>query len=278
MCRLYGFRATERTKVECSLAHAQNALLAQSRQDHKSESHPDGWGIAFYRNGEPRLERYDKAAYKDIRFGALAERVFSHTVIAHVRLATIGTPAPQNTHPFVYGRWTFAHNGTVTAFRRVRPRIEAELEAPLLAVRRGDTDSELAFLWILSRLGRAGLDLQDPDQPVDGVARVLAESVRILARWSEESGAKRPAKLNLLLTDGSVLLATRWGRSLWWLDRLGIDDCEICGIPHVEHQEGAEYRAVVVASEPITDEPWHEVPERHIFTADADLQTAVRPL
>ena len=27
MCRLYGFRANEETKVECTLVHAQNALL-----------------------------------------------------------------------------------------------------------------------------------------------------------------------------------------------------------------------------------------------------------
>lgn len=33
MCRLYGFRANEATKVECALVLAQNSLLAQSRAD-----------------------------------------------------------------------------------------------------------------------------------------------------------------------------------------------------------------------------------------------------
>ena len=31
MCRLYGFRATEPTRLECALVRAQNSLVVQSR-------------------------------------------------------------------------------------------------------------------------------------------------------------------------------------------------------------------------------------------------------
>ncbi len=55
MCRIYGFRSNEPTKVECTLVHAQNALLAQSRSDHVGKSHPHGWGIGLYENGAPTL-------------------------------------------------------------------------------------------------------------------------------------------------------------------------------------------------------------------------------
>jgi predicted glutamine amidotransferase len=54
MCRLYGFRATEPTKVECTLVHAQNALMVQSRRDR----HGHGWGIATYEDHRPRVERH----------------------------------------------------------------------------------------------------------------------------------------------------------------------------------------------------------------------------
>ena len=53
MCRLYGFRATEPTKVECSLVHAQNALIVQSKQDRAGESHIYGWGVAAYEDHAP---------------------------------------------------------------------------------------------------------------------------------------------------------------------------------------------------------------------------------
>ena len=33
MCRLYAMRANEPTRVECSLVHAQNALMQQSQGD-----------------------------------------------------------------------------------------------------------------------------------------------------------------------------------------------------------------------------------------------------
>ena len=48
MCRLYAFRSTEETKVECTLVHAQNALMAQSRRDRSGLSHAHGWGIVAY--------------------------------------------------------------------------------------------------------------------------------------------------------------------------------------------------------------------------------------
>ena len=66
MCRLYGFRASEATKVECSLIHAQNALLLQSRSDMMGREHADGWGLASYRNSEISLEHRDTAAFEDV--------------------------------------------------------------------------------------------------------------------------------------------------------------------------------------------------------------------
>ena len=116
MCRLYGFRANEPTKVECSLVYAQNALLSQSIEDQRGEAHSDGWGIGYYADSEPSFERRDMAAHADEHFSLAAERVFARTVIAHVRQATVGRHALANTHPFSYGPWVFAHNGTLYGF------------------------------------------------------------------------------------------------------------------------------------------------------------------
>ena len=66
----------------------------------------------------------------------------------------------------------------------------------------------------------------------------------------------------MILTDGSTLVATRWNQSLWWVYRKGVRDCEICGIPHVEHDPSTDYRAVIVASEPISNEDSRKVPDR----------------
>jgi len=278
MCRLYGFRANEETKVECTLVHAQNALLLQSRADRLGRSHPDGWGIAFYRDEMPLLERRAAAAFQDVHFSATAERVYSRAVIAHIRMATVGEVSLANTHPFVYACWTFAHNGTVTAFPALGARLAEETGPRLQAHRRGDTDSEQVFFWLLARMERAGIrpEARSPDLAV--LERVVAESVVELARRCEEAGAERPARLNLLLTDGICMVATRWNHDLYWVPRTGVHDCEICGIAHVHHEERTDYRAVVVASEPISREDWQEVPDRSVLTVDAATRTAIRPI
>ncbi len=103
MCRLYGFRATAPTKVECTLVHAQNALMVQSRQDMAGLSNDHGWGVATYEDHFPHVAKMAWAAYQGEQFRRAAARVHSRCVMAHVRRATIGPPTLVNTPP-LYSR------------------------------------------------------------------------------------------------------------------------------------------------------------------------------
>ncbi len=279
MCRLYGFRGNEPTKVDCALVHAQNALIVQSRSDLTGKTHADGWGIGLYENGVPQIEQRATSAFEDLHFSVTAERVFARTVVAHVRNATVGKTNPANSHPFCHRRWMFAHNGTVTAFDRVGPRLIEETAPALRGLARGTTDSETVFYWLLSRMVRAGIDLDDPGVDRDRLVATVGEAVSYLAPLSNQAGAEEPATLNLILTDGAVLVAVRWGLTLHWTARDGIRDCEICGIPHVHHQPGTDYRAVVVASEAISDaERWREVPDHGIVSIGPGLAADIQQL
>jgi glutamine amidotransferase len=278
MCRLYGFRANEPTKVECTLVLAQNALLRQSRADRRGKSHPDGWGICSYHDGRPDLERRAVAAFADAHFSVTAERTYAETVLAHVRMATVGAVRAENTHPFAHGPWSFAHNGTVTAFAALEGPMAAETGPRLQAHRSGATDSEQLFYWLLGRMERAGIPADVPCSDLPALKRVVTASLAELASRCERAGAREPARLNLLLTDGSVLLATCWNHTLWWVHREGVHDCEICGIPHVCHDPSTEYRAVVVASEPISHEDWRAVPAASLLAVDAAIGTTIEPI
>jgi len=278
MCRIYGFRATEETKVECSLVHAQNALMLQSRADKTGRMHSDGWGIAFYHNTHPERERRATAAFEDLHFSDTVARIFTRTVLAHVRLATVGEPSLVNSHPFIAGRWAFVHNGTVRGFDCLRDRLLAETVPELRAQIQGATDSEHAFCWLLSRMLRGGCDWRKPCDNVDRLSQIVGESVSELARRSAAVEQEKPPRLNFMLTDGQTLVATRWENSLFWLQRVGVHDCEICGIPHVHHQPNVEYRAVVIASEPITDEKWVEVPNFSLLSVDPGVHSRLQPL
>jgi len=277
MCRLYGFRANEPTKVECPPVHAQNGLLAQSWRDQQGVDHPDGWGIAFYDDDHPEVERRATPAYECLHFSVIAERVYARTVLAHVRRATVGGAEEENTHPFTYGRWTLVHNGTVRGFEALAPQMLEETAPRLRRCIQGATDTEATFYWLLSRMQAAGIEPEGHCADVSRLAELLWGSIRTLDGWSREVGAEKPAQLNFLLTDGDALVATRLRHSLFWELRRGIHPCEVCGVPHVHHTERADYRAVVVASEPISDEPWEEVPEGSVLAVDAGIMPRLYP-
>ncbi len=276
MCRLYGFRSNEETKVECTLVHAQNALMLQSRCDSLGRAHADGWGIGWYdEHGLPVLERHATAAFEGLHFSETAERVYSETVVAHVRLATVGEPDDRNAHPFVNGKWTMAHNGTVTAFQTLEPQMMQETAPWLRRYRVGQTDSELLFYWLLSRIGQQDLA---PGEPMDAdqLAAIVAQNIAELADRCQRAGAEEPARLNVVLTDGHAMIATRWDNGLFVVHRRDVRDCEICGIPHVHHRPDFAYRATVIASEPISHENWMEVPNHSVIAVDDLIEPTIR--
>ena len=269
MCRLYGFRATEPTKVECTLVHAQNALMVQSREDQAGVSHTHGWGVATYTENIPQVERQAWAAYHGEHFRRTAARVFSRTVVAHVRRASVGSVSLENTHPFVHGKWVFAHNGTLRAFGAMREwMLDAMTDEHRMAIR-GATDSEHVFHFVMSRWAtRPGLT---PGEALrTGLQEVIAQS-----RKTEPAAA---IGLNVLLTDGEELVGSRWGRTLWHVERDKVQDCEICGFPHIHHDPNTHYQAAVIASEPISDEPWTAVPEGTIFRVTPEMRLQFEPL
>lgn len=273
MCRLYGFCANELTKVECSLVRAQNALLAQSRSDSLGRTHADGWGIACYPDAAglwlPLLVRQETAAFSDVTFSHQAESTYARTVVAHVRLATVGVVGPLNSHPFTYGAWTLAHNGTLPGFDRLESQLAAESEQ-FQAGRRGQTDSEQFFVWLLNRCRKEGVDLDAPD--LQHLQSVVTDAVVEIDHRCGQLEPEKVTRLTFVFTNGHVMVACRWNNPLNVLKRAGVHDCEICGIPHIRHENEVEYRAVVFASEPITDEAWEQLPDNSLAVLGNDLR------
>jgi predicted glutamine amidotransferase len=245
MCRLFGQHApagVDRCEPLCS---AHNALRFQSHV------HPHGWGIGWYEGRQVRVVRGLLPAHADEAFVRAAEAARSRVVVAHIRDASVGGVSEPNTHPFVDGRWIFAHNGTVARFarsERVRSAIEAELDRDRRGKLQGDTDSERCFQLLLGRLAaRVRLDRATLAQ----VEAAMAESTRVIQRLADVPSA-RPSSLNFLLTDGRLLAARRLGRDL-----------------HVSASAG-EDGAFVVASEPIGHEAWKTVPDGGFVGFESD--------
>lgn len=271
MCRLYSLRASQRRRVECELIAAQNSLLRQSLGDSRGHVHGDGWGLGHYQQGAPLLVRQEQAASASEQYRWTAAQAFTTNAVAHVRHATVGGRRQENTHPFRFDRWLFAHNGTLGAFAPMRDRMLAAMTAAMRAAPRGDTDSEHVFHVLLSHRQR------QPERPLtESVRRVAAE----IEGWSRASDAAAEVALNLIVTDGRQSAALRFGRSLWHFERRAVHPCQVCGgALHVESAPRPDYRAVVFASEPITtDEDWTEAADATLFSVDAELRLTIEPL
>lgn len=270
MCRLYAMRANEPTRVECGLVRSQNGLMAQSRRDAAGMMHGHGWGVADYPEMLPVVQRETWAAYHGEEFAKKAARVYARTVVAHVRRATVGPPSIENTHPFTLGRYIFAHNGTIPNFDRVRPRLLEATDPVHHEEIRGQTDSEHVFMYLMTLWSHG---------PQTSLLDTVQAGLEQVVTWAREIDPDKPVGLNIILTDGEELIGSRLNRSLWRLERDGLHHCEICGKTHVHHEAQTSYRAIDVASEPVTgDETWVEVPEATIFRIGPELGFESRAL
>src|SRR5919202_5067888 len=148
MCRLFGCRSLAPGGVAHELVHGANALRVQSRE------HPDGWGLGWYVGRVPQVVRSLSPAHGDDDFEEVSSFVSASTIVAHIRKASVGAVSLANTHPFEWGPWLFAHNGTIPQWNACVEDVEAAIEPGLRTKIQGETDSERCFYLFLTRLAQ----------------------------------------------------------------------------------------------------------------------------
>jgi glutamine amidotransferase len=157
----------------------------------RTDTHHDGWGIAFFEGaGVRHFVDHQAAIASPIAELIKHYPIKSLNVIAHIRKATQGQVALENCHPFVremWGRyWVFAHNGDLKDFDPI-------LDGPYRPV--GNTDSEQAFCFLLQQLrDRFG----DTPPAMPALRTAIADLVAIIARHGT---------FNMMLSDGTALFA-----------------------------------------------------------------------
>jgi glutamine amidotransferase len=251
MCQLLGMNANTPTDVMFSFT----GLAARAHE------HKDGFGIAFFEDDRGLRLFVDHHGARSSPVAELVKHypIKSRNVVAHIRKATQGRVALENTHPFVrelWGRyWVCAHNGDLKGFA---PRLHGAFR-PV-----GNTDSEHAFCWLMQELAKAHAGMP-------GIGELTLTLAELLPRPAAHG------TFNLLLSNGQALWA-HGSTQLYSLQRrhpfgaatLADEDLSVDFAPLTTPSD----RVVIVATEPLTTgEDWRAFApgELRVFRDGAEL-------
>lgn len=206
----------------------------------------DGYGLGWYRS--PALpERFVSALpiWGDVNLPALGRSLHSSLWLGSVRGATPGSPShPANSQPFLGGPVSFMHNGHLADFAVLRSKIRALLSPEIEVGIEGSTDSEYVFALLRQTLAES-----------DG----LVAGVRLLLQRLHPLLGSTPALLNLIVTNGTDLVALRHAR--------GADAPSL----YYRSSGSALAHATWVASEPLCETAdWRAVPPDTLVVCHGD--------
>lgn len=215
----------------------------------RTGEHKDGWGIAFHGPGGCQLfTDHLPSIASPLAMRIKQNPIKARNIVAHIRKATQGRIALENSHPFtreLWGKtWSFAHNGDLKTF--VKP-LQAEADGALYAAL-GETDSEHAFCHMLNGLHQR-FRLRQPEP------EALFAAIEALARQLASHGT-----FNFIMSNGEVLYA-HCSTHLHYVVReypfsvAKLIDCDL-SIDFSKHNH-LDDRIVVIATHPLTsNEQW----------------------
>ncbi|HHF2953614.1 TPA: class II glutamine amidotransferase [Vibrio diabolicus] len=240
MCELLGMSANVPTDICFS-------FTGLMQRGGRTGPHRDGWGITFYEGKGFRTFKDPKPSCES-QIAELVQNypIKSRAVVSHIRQANRGGVNLENTHPFtreLWGRyWTFAHNGQLSGYQD----LHTGRHRPV-----GETDSELAFCWLLKQM-----EDRYPEPPKD------MESVFLyVAKCCDELREK--GVFNMLLSDGEYVM-TYCTNHLYWITRcapfgkaaLLDEDVEI----NFQEETTPHDIVSVIATQPLTgNEAWQRM-------------------
>ena len=304
MCRILAYLG-EPLPAHHLLFDTDNSLVRQSYRPRMMNTFLNlagfgmkAWDPASLRPEDPFSYRATTLPSFDRNLRFLSAKVAPTCVVAHVRGVTYSDEAvvaETNLHPFHFpgARVVLAHNGHLREFRRMRYALVERVRPEVAQRIEGTTDSEWIYALVLSQLDDP-FGLPETGELADAVAAAL----RILRALRVERGIDTSSPVNLCVSNGRGVVATRFSFDYGWYPPE--DEMLETDLPYVSlwYAIGGEYaegdggwgmtggdppRSVIIASEPLTVDHsgWFEVPEYSMLTAEltpAGLEFETRDL
>lgn len=249
------------------------------------------WSKQFATDQKPLMFKSLTLPFYDKNLENIATQITGECILAHVRgmpyegdqLGMRNVISQQNLHPFIFEdtNVVLAHNGAVSSLDVLKPTLIKAINPRYFSQIKGSTDTEWLYALFLSRLPSLAPSLQE-------MVQAVFESLEILRNSRNELNVSSFSPINLFITDGKRLIATRYVidyghyvpgiidahlsyHSLWYT--LGEAYTGISG--HYEMRGYPAKSSIIVSSEPLTIDPssWIKVPEYSLLAVEKDGNT-----
>lgn len=284
MCRFVAYKGHSMSMADL-LLRPRHSLIQQSfhARERKEPLNGDGFGVGWYApevNPIPVVFTSITPAWSNMNLHRLADKIMSGCFFAHVRAASAGMAVSEiNCHPFQNRQYLWMHNGKIAGFRAIRRRLCDSLDDGFYDGIQGTSDSEHAFALFLQFLS-GQQDKQDPA----AIAGALEQTIRQINSWTSDAGIEGISRLNIAVTDGQTIVATRYVSDLdGEANTLYIGKGANFGVHEQDYRFSAARSrpgVVVIASEPLTDDrsDWATVPVNHMLTITPDMDIRIVPI
>ncbi|CEK10081.1 class II glutamine amidotransferase [Legionella hackeliae] len=288
MCRILSYLGKP-ILVEELLYKPDNSFIKQSYHP-KYMSHLlnlAGFGIAAWDNTShnsrfPHVYKTPQLPFYDENLKNFSSKISPHCLLAHLRGVSYHDRqiiSNQNVHPFVFphSNVVLAHNGSLSNFAAMRYDLLEFVKPEYWKDITGTTDSEWIYAVFLSQLSTSVGNYETEE-----ITKAVIETLKILQRVRAKRNIKINSPVNLFLSNGEFIAATRFVldygwyseaqteahsgyHSLWYTygDSYGFYDNEY------KMKGGSVKSSIIIASEPLTEDTttWLEVPEYTLVIA-----------
>lgn len=261
----------------------------QAHTSHGAGAPTNASGLGWFTPDEVLLQRFATGLSLP-ELGQQWSNPESAALLYQATALPLGLSVEENGQPFRSRHWLFAHSGEFAGFGDIRNRLLLALPDHLRRQIRGPTASEAVFALFLKHLKESGRPDTATLEPAF-VAQLLGHTVRVVAQLANDAGVPGKPTLNLVVTNGHLLAAVRYGAeplSYTLLD--GSDRCARCGLEGLASDAGpasakarlvAQHRrarAIALSSHALPNAGWIELPNESALAVGPSLSLELQPI
>ena len=251
MCRFAAYHGKHPMLMADLMTRPKNSLIYQRDMQQAGEPHimnADGFGMGWYDHSIdalPAVFRSIQPVWNDQNLSHIANKIKSNTLVGHIRAATVGDINTANCHPFFHHDLMMVHNGCLHGIHQFKKAFVAHMSDQSFNAIKGNTDTEYLFHMLSSQLN----DLSSKSNGKDLIS-VIQSVFSFIHSLDQEHDTY--SRINLILTNGRQMLATRWSSK---------PHDDVLKMYFKSTEEG-----VIIASEHLDDsDEWQVLPRQHML-------------